>query len=150
MNVHFEANEYCKLVETFEITSDEIQTYHDKFVEEGDEGIIIRFKKDGGYQQKRSNSMYKYKNFIDDEFEVVGLYPEKNNENKLGGMNCIDKDGNEFDARPSFTHKEMDYMWNNPDEFIGQMATVRYQKTDDKSGVPIFGTIKGFRAKGDI
>jgi len=94
--------------------------------------------------------MYKYKNFVDDEFEVTGLYPEKNNPNKLGGMHCIDANGNPFDARPSSTHEEMDHMWNNPDEFIGKFATVRYQKTDDKTGAPIFGTIKGFRDASDM
>ncbi|OQA66347.1 MAG: DNA ligase [Candidatus Diapherotrites archaeon ADurb.Bin253] len=132
------------------VDEQKIQDVHDEFVAEGHEGVIIRFVKDGGYQQKRSNSMYKYKNFIDDEFEVVSIYSEKNDSTKLGGITLKDDEGREFDARPSCTQEEAEYIFNNQSEFIGKMATVRYQKIDDVSGVPIFGTIKGFRDPNDI
>lgn len=133
-----------------EATPEKIQEVHDKYVEEGHEGAIIRFIEDGGYQQKRSNFMYKYKNFVDDEFKVTGIYSEKNDKTKLGGFNLIDKDGKEFDARPSCTQEEAQYMMSHPDEFIGKFATVRYQKLDEVKGTPIFGTIKGFRSENDM
>lgn len=150
MNTEVMDNEYVKVLDTIEINVDEIKKYHDEFVADGDEGVIIRFKNDGGYQQKRSNSMYKYKEFVDDEFEVISMYSEKNDSSKLGGMTLVDSEGREFDARPSCTQEEADYMFNNQSEFIGKMATVRYQKLDEVSGVPIFGTIKGFRDSSDI
>jgi len=150
MNVQVVENEYVKVVETFDISSEDIEEYHDRFVEEGNEGIIIRFKRDGGYQQKRSNSMYKFKKFDDAEFPIIKIYSEKNDVTKLGGMTLIMDDGTEFDARPSCTQEETQYIMDNPNEFIGKLATVRYQKLDDVSGVPIFGTIKGFRAENDI
>lgn len=147
-----ESHEYVNFVpfSIIKATLEEIQKYHDKHVADGNEGVMIRFLNDGGYQQKRSNSLYKFKNFQDSEFLVKNIYNEKNDVTKLGGITLIMEDGKTFDARPSCTQEEAQYIIDNPEEFIGKYATLRYQKLDEVSGVPIFGTIKGFRAENDI
>ena len=41
-------------------------------------------------------------------------------------------------------------MLNNQKEYLGMMATVKFQELDGKSGIPRFPVLKGFRAESDI
>lgn len=71
---------YKKLVyvDTYMVNSEnEIKEYHTKFLEEGYEGTMIR-NKDSLYTVKsRSSDLLKYKDFMDDEFEIVNFSSEK-------------------------------------------------------------------------
>jgi len=138
-----------EIVKTYSFAFDEIQEYHDHFVQEGYEGIMLRYA-DGPYESKRSKYLIKYKNFFDEEFKIIGFQHEKNNPDKLGAIILVTKEGKEFTARPAMTEKEREKMWNNQDKYIGLKATVSFQEKDLKTQIPRFGILKGIRAKGDI
>lgn len=142
-------NERVNVLKTFEIDINEIEKYNQQFVKDGYEGVIIRLP-DYSYEQKRSSGLIKYKTFIDEEFKVIGFVSEKNNPLKLGSIKLIMKNGNEFNARPSMTDEECDYIWTHQEEFINKYATVEFQNYDEVTGLPVFGTIKGFRDSSDI
>jgi len=142
------SNSSVEALKTFEIDINDIDKYNEEFVSQGHEGVIIRLP-DYVYEEKRSSGLLKYKTFIDEEFEVIGFISEKNNPTKLGSIKLKMSNGNTFTARPSMTDEECDYMWRNPKKFIGKMATVEFQNYDAVTGVPIFGTIKGFRDSSD-
>lgn len=142
-------NERVNVLKIFEIDINEIEKYNQQFVKDGYEGVIIRLP-DYSYEQKRSSGLIKYKTFIDEEFKVIGFVSEKNNPLKLGSIKLIMKNGNEFNARPSMTDEECNYIWTHQEEFINKYATVEFQNYDEVTGLPVFGTIKGFRDSSDI
>lgn len=129
---------------------DEIDEVHDKFVEEGYEGIMLR-NKAGGYKVNgRSKDLQKYKKFDDDEFEIVGA-----TENVVGDwvgtctFRCVTKDGNEFNVMPKGdynTRAEFWQDWQAGKIKPGDMLTVEFfgYTTTDKP-VPNFPVGKEIR-----
>ena len=77
---HFFNTQYEKIkyVETYEVKNEkEIKKYHEKFLEEGYEGTMIR-NKNGLYKPEyRSMDLLKYKDFNDSEFKIVDFTFEK-------------------------------------------------------------------------
>ena len=64
--------ETIKMVRTFHCTAENrVTEAHQQFVSEGYEGSIIRL--DRPYEQKRSSTLLKYKDFITEEFEYCGV-----------------------------------------------------------------------------
>jgi DNA ligase-1 len=138
-----------EITNTVLIAFDDIQEWHDKFHAEGYEGIILR-NPSAPYEQKRSGSLIKYKNFIDAEFKVVGWSAEKNDSSKMGAAILEMSDGQTFKATPSMSDVEKAAIWKNRKEYIGKMATVEFQEYDKVTGIPLFGTLKGFRDESDL
>ncbi|MCK9596174.1 hypothetical protein M0R19_03250 [Candidatus Pacearchaeota archaeon] len=138
---------YIKILKSSFIPKEEIDKYHDQYVSEGFEGIMIRMP-EHPYEQKRSYSLFKYKKFYDDEFKVVGFKCEKNNPNVLGTVTCLMNDSEKtFEVTPSMTDDEKQNIWDNQDCFLGKFATVVFQERDSKTNIPRFGTLKAFREK---
>ena len=115
----------------------DVKAHHDKFVKEGYEGIMIR-NKDGEYGiNKRSKHLQKFKEFFDQEFEIVGY--EEGNGNAKGTVIwiCMTENGDLFSAQPKGTVAERTEYFKNGDDYIGATLTVRYfEMTDD--GIPRF------------
>lgn len=128
-----------KLVETIEVNSEEeVKELHDKWVAEGYEGVIIRNKK-GGYSFKhRSHNLQKYKEFIDEEFEIVGGYEGKGTSFEgCVTFECKAANGRIFGCVPKGSMEYKRELWNDLPNLIGKLLTVRYQELSD-DGVPIF------------
>lgn len=131
-----------KIVETHEVTSkEEVKKWHDVFVADGKEGIIIRNKKCGGYSFKhRSKHLQKYKEFIDEEFQVVGGYTGKGT--IFEGCVTFEvraKNGKIFGVVPKGSYEYKQSLWKDLDQIVASktMLTVRYQNLSD-GGIPIF------------
>jgi DNA ligase-1 len=115
---------------------------HDRFVKEGYEGVIIR-NKDGLYTfDKRSNDLQKYKEFIDDEFEILNYTSGEGREEGAIIFICkvknpTDNGPTQFEVRPRGSI-EMRKDWaEDGKSFIGKELTVRFQEyTEDN--VPSF------------
>jgi len=129
-----------KFVETHKITTEsEVQKWHDKYVQDGFEGVIIR-NADGLYAfGSRSADLQKYKEFIDDEFEITGWEVERQNINdedyECIVYVCKTKDGATFKCRPKGTLKMREELLKVADKLVGKNLTVRYQAlTDDTEG----------------
>ena len=119
-------------------TEAEVHIYHDKFIQDGYEGIMIK-NCSGGYKFKhRSKDLQKLKNFEDKEFEVIGSYEgEGTTYEGMITLLCKTKEGKEFGCNPKGTHAFKQSLWKNRDKLVGTWWTVRYQTLSD-SGVPIF------------
>jgi len=132
-------------VNTYRVTSlDEVKQYMRDFISNGYEGLMIR-NTDSPYElKKRSKHLQKYKEFIEEEFEIVGFKEGKGED--IGTVIWIvkTKDGTEFSVRPKGTRKHRQQLFNNGDNYIGKMLTVKFFEYSEKN-VPRFPVGKNIR-----
>jgi len=138
-----------KKVPSFEVINhDDVISYHDEFVRDGFEGVIIRYPDSNYLFNDRPNCLMKYKQFIDDEFTVIDFESEKwDNGNEIKDLViwvCCTKDGERFTVRPKGSFSRRITWYENAYKYIGQLLTVRYQETSE-NGTPIFGVGLEFR-----
>ncbi len=106
-----------------------------KFVEAGFEGAIVR-NLDGLYLLgNRSSDLLKVKNFVDDEFEIVGHYKGEGRHEGCVGFYCKTKDGKEFKCYPRGTLEQRRAYGKDPEQYNGQFLKIRYQFLTDE-GIP--------------
>ena len=140
------------LVESKIVNSEEmIMTMKESFVESGYEGGMIR-NIDMIYKEGRSSELLKLKDFLDSEYEIIGI--NEGNGKLLGhaaSFVCEMKDGSTFDAKLVGAQARLKYLFEHPDEVIGLMATVRYQNmtSDNKPRFPIMKSIRGLKDRTD-
>ena len=128
----------CHVVETMSVNNkSDVSKLHDKFVEMGYEGIMIRDRKSIYEIGKRSNYLLKFKTFQTEEYEIIGAKTGHGRDANAVVWLCKTEDGNEFTARPEGTIENREYMYTNRDVYIGKMLTVRFQNLTD-IGVPRF------------
>lgn len=107
-------------------THEQISYYHDKWVENGFEGAILKNKLGLYMFEFRSPDIEKVKNFQDDEFEIIGGKQGTGLDEGCIIYRCKTKDGNEFDVRPKGTVEKRKEMFNNLSTELGKMLTVRF------------------------
>lgn len=117
--------DFCNLVETECIeTIDEIKPMHQKYVEDGYEGIMLR-DMDGIYEiDKRSKYLQKYKTFMEEEFEIIGF----TDEDGMILFQCITQEGKDFSVRPRDTFENRKKMYEEGEKYIGKYLTVIFQE----------------------
>jgi DNA ligase-1 len=135
----------CINVETLLIKElDDIKKYHDIFVKDGYEGIMIRDIK-GPYEiNKRSKYLQKYKEFMEEEFKVVGFHEGTGDEKGTVIWDCITNDGKLFAVRPKGTFESRKKIFQEGNSYIGKLLTVIFQEYST-DGVPRFPVGKGIR-----
>lgn len=149
---NFTINDFAKLVKSKLVNVKDLAKNHAEYIADGYEGIMVRTIK-GGYEQKRSRTLFKYKTFIDNEFQCVGFELERGTKDKCGRITCKTSHGQEFGARPACTDAEKIWIWKNQKNLIGKMVTVEFQEyttTSAKDAVPRFPIAKGFRDNFDM
>lgn len=129
--------DYIHYVDTYTANSEqEVKEFHDKFVDQGYEGAIVR-DPDATYQFGfRDQCLLKVKEFIDEEFEITGceIDPHKGIESFVFVLKNNINDLT-FKARPTGTLEEKEIWRVGNRNFIGKKATIRYQeRTQD--GLP--------------
>ena len=133
---------------------DNIMKLHNKYVEEGWEGVVIR-DPDANYEfGSRKNIMIKIKQYQDSEFVVVDY------ELGLRGVEdmvfiCETPAGNRFKAKPMGDKSvKEEYVENFESKYKNTMATVKYfyysNGGDINTGVPLQPCLKAFRDKTDM
>lgn len=126
------------VVDTFLVPKkSEISKYHDKFVEEGHEGIMIRESTSIYEVGKRSNYLLKYKEFQTEEYEIVGANCGHGRDADAVVWVCKTPSGQEFTVKPEGTIKDREKFYKNRDQYIGKQLTVRFQNLT-ALGVPRF------------
>lgn len=132
-----------QLVPSFPCTKDELNFYHEQFKKAGFEGTIIRI--DGhGYENKRSKYLLKFKDFLDQEYKIVGFQQQEDGAPILGSLILELSPGKTFTARPMGMDRFRKEIWDHQDRYLGKMATVKYQELS-REGVPRFPIVTGIR-----
>ena len=138
-----------KVISTYLVNSmKHAKSNHEKFLEEGYEGSILRLNRQ--YEQKRSFGLMKFKDFSDKEATIIDYVPGKGKrQGTIGKFIMIDSEGVKFGCPPGkgFKHKHLAWMLANVDLFIGKTATFTYfQRT--KAGSyrhPQFKAIRDYK-----
>ena len=132
-------------VNTYRVSSlEEVKKYMRDFISNKYEGLMIR-NIDSPYElKKRSKHLQKYKEFIEEEFEIVGFKEGKGED--IGTVVWIvkTKDGTEFSVRPKGTREHRKKLFKNGDKYIGKLLTVKFFEYSEKN-VPRFPVGKNIR-----
>ena len=125
-----------------------LKGFHDKYVQEGNEGLMVR-NKQGMYQLgARSYDLQKYKEFEDKEYKVTAFTDGQGLEKGLVIWTCETPEGKHFQVRPRGTHDERAAIFKDvskhPAKYIGKELTVRFQELSD-DGIPRFPVGISFR-----
>jgi ATP-dependent DNA ligase len=124
-------------VDTFMVNKkSEVQGYHDLFVNQGHEGIMIRDASSTYEIGKRSNYLLKYKAFQTDEYEIVDVKEGTGREKGTAIWVCKVGDQH-FSVRPEGTLEVRKRYLMEKDKYIGKQLTVRYQNLT-ALGIPRF------------
>lgn len=122
-----------KIATTYAVGSFEntMEFFH-MFLSEGYEGAILRHGITGYEDNKRSRSVLKIKSWSDEEFEVFAISESKDG---LPVLHMEAENGEVFKALAPGTFLQKQEVLDNPEEYIGEMITIRYPELTDK-GVP--------------
>ena len=133
----FEERKERITVDTFMVNKkSEVQGYHDLFVNQGHEGIMIRDASSTYEIGKRSNYLLKYKAFQTDEYEIVDVKEGTGREKGTAIWVCKVGDQH-FSVRPEGTLETRKGYLKEKGKYIGKQLTVRYQNLT-ALGIPRF------------
>lgn len=111
------------------VDSAHMSKYFRKVRDQGFEGLMLRTN-DRGYEAgKRSRSLLKIKEWLDEEFKVIGFEASKTG---WAICKCITRDGKPFDCSAPGSHAEKQYVMDHQDEFLNRYLTIEFAHwTDD-------------------
>lgn len=107
----------------------------------GFEGAMWRLDKP--YQHgTRSSYLWKAKNFVDEEYLIVGVVEKKpittnGKDIRQAIFTCSTPDGEQFECRMRGEDAVREHIALHPQEYIGKMVNVRFQEKSER-GAPIF------------
>ena len=111
---------------------EDVSRWHDTFVSQGHEGIMVRDARGVYSLNQRSNHLLKYKSFQTEEYTITGASEGKGPDAGTVIWIC-----GHFSVRPKGTREQRSEWFRNSARYIGKKLTVQFQNlTDD--GVPRF------------
>ena len=139
------------IVETLKVYGPgELGDIYGEWIAVGFEGQMVRLH-DVEYEQKRSKSLLKRKEFKDEEFEIVSVNEGEGNRSGMAGFITYRmEDGREFGSGIKGTHEYCKQLLVDADKYKGGTGTVRFfDYTPD--GVPRFPvTVALFEGERDV
>ena len=146
-SIDFKDNPKVKILEHEYVEGwTKIKKLHDKYVQEGFEGLVLR-KPTGNYEAgKRNSSWIKVKDHLTEEFEIIGCSEGLRPEDMCFTLKT--KEGKSFDAKPVGSREVREEYLENIEDYIGKMATVHFFTwTDEKK--PQQPRLKCIREEGE-
>ncbi len=144
VNLKLEKEDCLVIVPTVHIDGrEELDRCYEDYIEAGYEGQMVRL--DGPYENKRSPKLLKRKEFVDEEYKILGY--EEGEGNRAGTIKHFkfkNKDGKEFNSNVKGSFSYLTKLLEIGDTLIGKDATIKYfNLTPD--GVPRFPYVIAIR-----
>jgi DNA ligase-1 len=140
--------EHVELVHCQRIHSEqELITVHQQYLSLGYEGTMIRHSEEGYQVNKRSSQLLKYKDFLDEVYQVVDVIPSESRPEQgivVCALNVVRSPKVVFNCGMKFPHEAREEILRNKHMYIGQMAEIRFFEFTD-GGIPRFPVCVGFR-----
>ena len=114
-------------VETIYVhNKEDVAKFHKLFLAAGYEGSIMR--ENAPYEQKRSSTLMKVKDFFDEEATIIGFVEGKGKlEGHLGKFLAKADNGIEFGCPPgAFSFEDRKQMWEDRESLIGERITFEH------------------------
>jgi DNA ligase-1 len=146
LKAHLTQNKHIVLVETNEVYSlGNLNSLYGQYLEQGYEGQMVR-KSLSSYENKRSTSLLKRKEFVDAEYRVVDI--DVGNGNRSGTAKHLvcycETTKKTFNSNIKGSFDYLKEIYDNRKDYIGKLATIKFfQLTPD--GIPRFPYAIGFR-----
>lgn len=139
-NVMAEADNHFVVTETRHIAVHEVDSHAADWIEQGYEGAMVRLP--GKYENKRSNTLIKWKEFQDEEFPIVDIVEGDGNRAGMAARVVLSlPNGETFKSGMIGNESYCRQLLLDKDQYIGKMGTVVFQNyTPD--GVPRFPKFK--------
>lgn len=133
------------IVETTEAaTRAELDALYERYLQEGQEGQIVR--EDSKYENKRSASLLKRKEFDDGEYEILGMEEGLGNRaGTCGAMMFQTPEGKAFRSNVKGSWEFVQHLWTNRKTYLGRQATIRYFGLTPGDKIPRFPYVVGIR-----
>lgn len=121
-----ETDDCIRLVPTHVANShEELTSYFEKYVEEGYEGQMIRL--DMPYENKRSKSLLKRKEFQDAEFNILDIIEGEGQRTGMAGYMMFRTDKNDpFKSNIKGDRVYLRELLVNKEQYIGKSATIKF------------------------
>jgi DNA ligase-1 len=137
---------YIKVTETILVKNeDEMMAAFDYFLKQGYEGAMAR-NADGQYVGKRSYDLQKIKEFLDDDFPIIGIKEGRGAYAGCGIFVCSLPNGGTVDVKMRGPKERLKTFLDDQDLWRGKTLVVKYQYIS-KYGVPIFPVGERFSDK---
>jgi DNA ligase-1 len=114
---------------------EEIDKLHKTFVSQDFEGTIIR-NNTPYVKIHRTKNLQKKKDFLDEEFIIVGGKEATGRDKGSVVFRCKTKEGVEFDVRPMGSISQRKQYWKNIQTLVGKMLTCKFQEWTKSPSVP--------------
>lgn len=143
--VNYSKNDNICFVKTEEVSNiDEFKSAFNNYISDGYEGIMVRTKEGEYVCNYRSSDLLKYKQFVENEYKIVGFSEGTGRDSGTVIWICINENGDEFHVRPRGTIQNRKDMFNNGNSYIGKWLTVIYQELSERN-IPRFPVGKCIR-----
>ena len=130
--------QYTLPVETEEcLAVTDVDTFHDRYVVEGFEGLILRNKNSPYELNTRSKHLQKYKKFHTEEYEIIGVQAGSGRDEGTAIFICQVEPDKIFRARPKGTIEYRKELYTRRKDIVGKFLTVKYQELS-ADGIPRF------------
>lgn len=136
-------NEFIKFIH-YELaySEEEMKLAHKDAVRRGFEGIMIRNADGVNESGKRSADLQKYKEFLDSEFVIVNVVPNKDQGSAFLVLNDLNDE--RFSVTLGSMAERAEFLANKED-YVGKLITVQYQARYKDTLLPQFPTGKAIR-----
>lgn len=118
---------YLRVVNRSYCNNQEIEKYHDEYVEQGYEGAMIK-DLDAPYKFGRGFEVMKFKKFHDVDLKIEKLLEGTGRHSEKLGSVVVNYHGVEVQVGSGFSDSLRETIWSDPESFIGRMIEVRYQE----------------------
>lgn len=130
-------------------SAEELQAFHEENTASGFEGTMLRWGTEGYQDGKRSKYLLKLKNFIDDEFKIIGVeegvpYIKEGVSYQVPVWVCDAGNGETFTVTGQGDMHCKHHLWETKDDHLGKQLTVKYHYLS-ADGIPQIPVAKDFK-----
>jgi len=124
-----------------------VMVWHEHFVGQGFEGTMIRNIESFYSAGQRVNDLQKFKDFEDEEFEIVDIYPAGGGSSeKVAKIKCITEEGNDFESTLMGSEEYREDVLTKKHLYIGKFAKVKYRERSGVKNVPFHSNVLEIRS----